>query len=447
MVKSGTNLAEPALSEISVAGLKSIGDRQSIEIRPLTILAGANSSGKSTMMQGLLLLKQTLEASYDPGPLLLNGPNVRFSSVEQLCTRIAGKKANKRSFEFGLGRMVPARNEALLRLGFESGSKESSEPIGLKYQEEGTLERFQRLSLDLSSEAIRKTLVVDKKALDIVENFYGDASLSIVRDRCFLNLIVTKSNGSVSKLGDVREADLIYDVLHLPGLRGNPTRTYPLTAVGERFPGTFEHYSASVIAKWTRENDPRLEILGQQLRDIGLTWKVRAERVDDTQVELKVGRLPKSKRNSSNDLVSIADVGLGVSQTLPVLVSLLVAKPGQLVYIEQPEIHLHPRAQTALAPIIADAANRGVRAVIETHSSLLLLGIQSLVAEDKLDASKVKLHWFQRSDKTGMTSVRSADLDEVGRFGDWPEDFGDVSLEADVRYLNAVDIKRAQKGI
>ena len=76
------NGAEPwAIAEIRVAGFKSISDEQSIAIRPLTILAGANSSGKSSMMQPVLLLKQTLEASYDPGPLLLHGPNVKFNSL------------------------------------------------------------------------------------------------------------------------------------------------------------------------------------------------------------------------------------------------------------------------------------------------------------------------------------------------------------------------------
>src|SRR5262249_32573019 len=75
---------EPALSRITVAGFKSIGREQSIDIRPLTLLAGANSSGKSSIMQPLLLLKQTLEAPYDPGALKLDGPNVWFTNFEQL---------------------------------------------------------------------------------------------------------------------------------------------------------------------------------------------------------------------------------------------------------------------------------------------------------------------------------------------------------------------------
>ena len=84
------------IGSIAASGLKSIDSQQSIEVRPLTILAGPNSSGKSSIMQSVLLLKQTLEASYDPGPLLINGPNVKFSSIEQMMFR--GLKARASDF-------------------------------------------------------------------------------------------------------------------------------------------------------------------------------------------------------------------------------------------------------------------------------------------------------------------------------------------------------------
>ena len=88
MSKSNGNTEDPnpipnPLTTLSVGGFKSILDEQTMEVRPLTLLAGANSSGKSSMLQPLLLLKQTLEAQYDPGPLLLNGPNAKFTSVSQ----------------------------------------------------------------------------------------------------------------------------------------------------------------------------------------------------------------------------------------------------------------------------------------------------------------------------------------------------------------------------
>jgi AAA15 family ATPase/GTPase len=89
------------ITRISVKGFKSLAEECSIEIRPLTILAGANSSGKSSIMQPLLMMKQTLEATYDPGPLLLDGPNVRFNSVDQFLSRSDGKKESQ--FDAWLG--------------------------------------------------------------------------------------------------------------------------------------------------------------------------------------------------------------------------------------------------------------------------------------------------------------------------------------------------------
>ena len=71
------------ITRIAVEGFKSIAKRQEIEIAPLTILAGANSSGKSSIMQPLLMLKQTLEASYDPGPLKIDGPNAVFTNAKE----------------------------------------------------------------------------------------------------------------------------------------------------------------------------------------------------------------------------------------------------------------------------------------------------------------------------------------------------------------------------
>src|SRR5271170_1718528 len=88
------------ITHITVGGYKSIAREQTIEIRPLTILAGANSSGKSSIMQPLLLLKQTLEAPYDPGALLLDGPNVRFTNFEQMLFN-PGKKTGTAGFTVG----------------------------------------------------------------------------------------------------------------------------------------------------------------------------------------------------------------------------------------------------------------------------------------------------------------------------------------------------------
>src|SRR5437588_3909856 len=98
---SSTKPNTEGITRITIGGFKSISQEQAIEIRPLTILAGANSSGKSSIMQPLLLLKQTLEASYDPGALLLNGSNVKFTLADQLLSRASGGKVTN-SFHVGI---------------------------------------------------------------------------------------------------------------------------------------------------------------------------------------------------------------------------------------------------------------------------------------------------------------------------------------------------------
>src|SRR5437868_2342488 len=90
-----------ASTEIEVAGFKSISDEQSLEIRSLTILAGATSSSMARMMQPLLLVKQTLEAGFNPSSLWLSGPNVKATSADQLLSR-TGKRLSSNTFQLGM---------------------------------------------------------------------------------------------------------------------------------------------------------------------------------------------------------------------------------------------------------------------------------------------------------------------------------------------------------
>lgn len=442
------NLSLEGITRISVGGYKSLYEECSIEVRPLTILAGANSSGKSSMMQPLLLLKQTLEATYDPGALLLDGPNVRFTFASQLFSQIPGK--NSPDF---LSVNLEIDDESL-KTTFKKEPDREIEVISTtcKYRQQEFTASIGMNNEDVARE-FEKWFNGDELESKILFNTDQEIQCSLVRSRCFLNIdcqfeLPHEKLGIVNvTIYDSRSHTSLFEseirrLIHIPALRGNPERAYKTTAVEREFTGTFENYVASIINRWQKTEDRRLTDLVKDLQTLGLTCKVDAKQINDVQIELRVGRLPRS--GEVEDMVSLADVGFGVSQTLPVLVALLVAEPGQLVYLEQPEIHLHPRAQAALAEILADAANRGVKVVVETHSDLLLRRIQTLVAEDKISPEKVKLHWFKRRDD-GVTEVTSTDLDDAGAFGDWPEDFSDVALTEESRYLDAAESRLAQR--
>jgi len=435
---------EVTIKSIAVQGFKSIIDRQEIEVRPLTLLAGANSSGKSSIMQPLLLLKQTIEAPADPGDLLLDGPNVRFTQAEQILSQIPGRYAAN---EFSV--KVELTNQKNLEVVFKREHGLGFNVASMSYMD--GKEPLRIVPGMVHNEIVKNLSPPWNYIYADLEKREKQMQWFVYRERCFLAFGLRGSGPEPHRISfgphvispSVDFIPHLQGMIHLPGLRGNPRRTYSKTAAGPQFPATFENYVASIISQWQSAKDNRLTQLAAALQDMGLTWKVKAEPVDDTQVELKVGRLAHSRRGGAHDLVSIADVGFGVSQSLPVVVALTAAKPGQLVYLEQPEIHLHPRAQRKLAHIIKDASQRGITIVAETHSSLLLKEIQTLVARGELSRELVKLHWVQRQDD-GRTIITSADLDENGAYGAWPEDFDDVELDAEKSYLDAVESKESQ---
>ena len=428
------------ITKIAVSGFKSLAEYCAIDIRPLTILAGANSSGKSSIMQPLLMLKQTLEAPYDPGPLLIEGPNVQFTLANQFLSKLISNKRTDR-FQIRIDHREIDSSYLSTTTTFKKGQR------GIQLVE---MIRESK-SVDLLLKLPKHMTLYPEMPLKQIESLPSRSGiferLDVVRCwRCFLRF--ESQDGHTSQNLTYNLESHIFNTVHLPGLRGNPERTYKPASTGPRYPGTFENYAASVIHKWQETADERLETLADALHTVGLTGQVGTKKIDDTRIELQVGRLPlppaSGGEGGGTDMVSIADVGFGVSQVLPVLVALIVAEPGRLVYLEQPELHLHPRAQVALAQVLADAAKRGVRVVAETHSSLLLLAVQTLVAEGKLSPELVRLHWFTRGEN-GATKIDTADLDEAGAYGDWPEDFDDVDLKAQSRYIKAAQSRLAER--
>jgi hypothetical protein len=139
-----------SIAGIAVRGFKSICEEQRIEIRPLTLLAGANSSGKSSIMQPLLLLKQTIEAPGDPGALLLDGPNVRFTSAEQLLCKGANPL--------------------------------SSEPLAVRLENAGgaTLETRFKVQKGQGFEVVHMVYRHGKEAIDIVPDMDQQAILAVL---------------------------------------------------------------------------------------------------------------------------------------------------------------------------------------------------------------------------------------------------------------------------
>ena len=127
-----------------------------------------------------------------------------------------------------------------------------------------------------------------------------------------------------------------------------------------------------------------------------------------------------------NESVPLSSVGVGVSQVLPIIVQCLVAGPGALILLEQPELHLHPAAQQRLADFLIACTNWGQFILVESHSEYLVLRLRRRMAEDDSDLLRDKTAiYFAERDQDGDTVFRMVNLTEAGGVVEWPDGFFD----------------------
>ncbi|MEY2976907.1 MAG: hypothetical protein RLZZ435_1046 [Cyanobacteriota bacterium] len=259
---------------ISISGYKSLFKDKEISLCPLTILAGSNSGGKSSFMQPLLLIKQTLEASFDPGALLINGEHVKFDKLSQIFSDFPhGKKSNSFSI------CITGDKNDKVEIVYTKGKNDSIEIDKVVLNDEN----FKNVELKegLATQNIIQNIIesLPNKMDDVKKILGDDVQWKIKRHKCFLSIeaevLAKHSFGfGFSPCGSVEA--LCENILHLPGLRGNPERTYKRTSVGSHFPGLFQEYTASIIDKWktSKLGKDKIRKLGEYLADLGLTSRV-----------------------------------------------------------------------------------------------------------------------------------------------------------------------------
>ncbi len=182
---------------------------------------------------------------------------------------------------------------------------------------------------------------------------------------------------------------------------------------------------------------PLEEIIAAKLNKMGLIEDFKVKKISDQRQEYEV----KVKTKGSSDWVDLPDVGFGISQLLPVLVQCFYAPTNSIIIIEQPEIHLHPSAQSALADVMIDVINskengidRNIQLVIETHSEHFLQRLLRRIAMNLAFRIHKIAAYFADSTKNPAT-LESLQIDESGNIKNWPENFfgdqmGDITKQA-----------------
>jgi len=121
-------------------------------------------------------------------------------------------------------------------------------------------------------------------------------------------------------------------------------------------------------------------------------------------------------------VANLRDVGIGISQVLPVLTLAFFAQEGSTILMEEPEIHLHPLAQSVLAELFVEVSRkRRVQFIVETHSEHLFRRLQTLVAKEELSLDDCRMYFVERQGADAV--LKNLELDEYGRVTQWPDKF------------------------
>jgi hypothetical protein len=228
-------------------------------------------------------------------------------------------------------------------------------------------------------------------------------------------------------------------IVYLGPLRRKPERDYPWNKtkpgeVGSDGNRTFDVLLASALMKGDDQN---------RIIEGVSKWLVRMKVADKLEVK-QLGRSTRYELVVHRDGVeaNLRDVGIGISQVLPVLTIAYFAPVGSTIILEEPEIHLHPLAQSVLAELFVEVSKeRNVQFIVETHSEHLFRRMQTLIAKQQITPNDAAMYFVERDGKAAR--MRPLELDDFGRVKNWPEGFFGDAL-GETREQTALAIQRAK---
>jgi len=181
------------------------------------------------------------------------------------------------------------------------------------------------------------------------------------------------------------------------------------------------------------------------LREAVIEWLKYIEVAEAIQAEVKQGGFTlKVKTLGSNDSSDLTNVGVGVSQIIPIITMCLLAEESSTLIIEQPELHLHPKMQSKLTDFFVAISQSGIQCIIETHSEHIINALRYRVAkiaspDDEKLANDVQIYFVKKDEKG--TLFKSITMDKYAYISEWPEDFFDEAQVTNINTLKAINRK------
>jgi len=225
-------------------------------------------------------------------------------------------------------------------------------------------------------------------------------------------------------------ADIISKIFFVGPIRENPKGLYNIGfETVPKYVGPTGAYFASVLLHENKKEKEYLLPYGKErctLLDALAAWMIHLNIASSVNVDKKNSfGFSVSVENMEQVKSDIMNVGIGTSQVLPVLISVLLSESNELLIFEQPELHLHPYSQSRLADMFVEFCRQGRKVILETHSEYFLLRLRYHVVKEHLPKESAAINFFHYS---GGTVVESASISGLGNI-EYPQDFRDETQE------------------
>jgi len=384
------------LTKIQLKNFKSIKEID-LPFGALTLLTGLNGSGKSSVLQAIGLVKQSLTK------VIGNIAEIPYLRLKGVWVQIG-------------------RGEDLLYEDAATDAKVQIRLVGENYSKLGELEYEN--CWDWQGQILGNE--------DLIANQVNTPGNVVNLDQ-FVNFQFIQADRLVPAL-QYQQADSQDRDQRSLGKRGEWTVDFLArngdTKVSKKrlYPAHALKDSEQAFLKSIAPTETLKDVCTAWLQNISPGVRPVAELIDQVEASsLRFryeGKTASLAKNVSREYRA-ANVGFGLTYCLPIVVGCLSAPEGALILLENPEAHLHPRGQFQMGLLLAMCANDGVQIVVETHSDHLLNGIRVAAKQKTVAADKVQVHFFERSKETGLSTCVSPRLMDDGRFDDWPEGFFD----------------------
>ncbi len=370
------------INKIVFEGYKGFKNRNELELKPITILIGKNSSGKSAIAKLPVFLSESIST---------NQKNPILNSVKGI------------------------------ELGAEFRDLIHNRDIQGDLKFEIFNDKNDVIKVQINNDILKKSSIVSKW-----QYFQNEEIKKEITPEEIKNDNIEFEGIIPNKLKDEFVKKFKFETNYLGPFRLNPPRIFNLDGTKDfKRIGSKGENAYQILANSFNNNDSLIDEVGKWYNDNFDGWRLIVRKIDP-YFEIRITR----EGNDNEGEINIVDVGQGMSQALPIIVKANMRTTSSLVIIEQPELHLHPAAHGNLAELIVKSAKETEnRYLIETHSENFILRIRRLIAEEKLDANDIALYSVEYNENEKFSFIKKINILSDGEVDYWPKDIFRESFE------------------